>query len=126
MISLLKLRWYGKYGEQLQQFEYSWDWLSFNSSLVKCYLRLYHIITFDYSYISKAGNALPIWGIGAGYAVKVKLGQEISGIGVMDWICIPVAFKSGSAPFSLYIVSSGLDVDRLAFICIMCAQRISF
>ena len=86
-ISFLQLGRYGKHGEQRyrQQFEVGFDWLSFNSSLVKSHLGSRLAIAFDPSYISKSGKCTPYLGrFWSGCAGKAKRGLEISGIGVVD------------------------------------------
>lgn len=86
-INFLQLGRYGKHGEQRyrQQFEVGFDWLSFNSSLVKSHLGSRLAIAFDPSYISKSGKCTPYLGrFWSGCAGKAKRGLEISGIGVMD------------------------------------------
>lgn len=50
-----------KLGCYRQQFEHSFDWLSFNSTLAKSHLGARLAIAFDPSYISKSGNVLLIW-----------------------------------------------------------------
>lgn len=86
-INFLQLGRYGKYGEQRyrQQFETDFDWLSFNSSLVKSHLGSRLAIAFDPSYINKSGKCTPYLGrFWSGCAGKSKRGLEISGIGVID------------------------------------------
>jgi transposase DDE domain len=86
-INFLQLGRYGKYSEQRyrQQFEVGFDWLSFNSSLVKSHLGSRLAIAFDPSYISKSGKCTPYLGrFWSGCAGKAKRGLEISGIGVID------------------------------------------
>ena len=55
-INFLQLGRYGKHGEQhyRQQFEVGFDWLSFNSSLVKSDFGSRLAIAFDPSFISKS------------------------------------------------------------------------
>lgn len=86
-INFLQLGRYGKHSEQRyrQQFEVGFDWLSFNSSLVKSHLGSRLAIAFDPSYISKSGKCTPYLGrFWSGCAGKSKRGLEISGIGVID------------------------------------------
>lgn len=86
-INFLQFGRYGTCGEQRyrQQFERSFDWLSFNSSLVKSHLGTRLAIAFDPSYISKSGKCTPYLGrFWSGCAGKAKRGLEISGIGIMD------------------------------------------
>lgn len=56
-INFLQLGRYGIYGEQryTKQFKRSFDWLSFNSSLVKSHLGTPLVIAFDSSYINNSG-----------------------------------------------------------------------
>lgn len=86
-INFLQLGRYGKYGEQRyrQQFELPFDWLSFNSSLVKSHFGTRLALAFDPSYISKSGKCTPYLGrFWSGCAGKAKRGLEISGMGVID------------------------------------------
>lgn len=86
-INFLQLGRYGKYGEQRyrQQFSRSFDWLSFNSSLVESHLGTRLAVAFDPSYISKSGKCTPYLGhFWSGCAGKSKRGLEISGIGIVD------------------------------------------
>ncbi len=86
-INFLQLSRYGTHGEQRyrQQFGRSFDWLSFNSSLVKFHFGTRLAIAFDPSYISKSGKCTPYLGhFWSGCAGKAKRGLEISGIGVID------------------------------------------
>lgn len=74
-INFLQLGHYDNHSEQRyqQQFETGFDWLSFNSSLVKSYLGSHLAIAFDPSYISKSGKCTPfLCRFGAGCAGKAK------------------------------------------------------
>lgn len=65
--------------------KFGFDWLSFNSSLVKSHLGSRLAIAFDPSYISKSGKCTPYLGrFWSGCAGKAKRGLEISGIGIID------------------------------------------
>lgn len=86
-INFLQLERYGKYTEQRyrQQFEKTFDFLSFNKELVKCHGSGNYIIAIDPSFISKAGKKTP--GLGyfwSGQAGQVKRGLEITGIAAID------------------------------------------
>lgn len=86
-INFLQLGRYGNHGEQRyrQQFSRPFDWLSFNTSLVKSHLGARLAIAFDPSYIRKSGKCTPYLGrFWSGCAGKAKRGLEISGIGVID------------------------------------------
>ncbi len=106
-INFLQLCRYGKYGEQRyrQQFASSFDWLSFNSSLVKSHLGSRLAIAFDPSYIGKSVKCTPYPGrFWSGCAGKAKRGLEISGIGVMDLdlhTCLHLEAVQTSAPSTL-------------------------
>jgi hypothetical protein len=86
-INFLQLQRYGKYTEQRyrQQFEQSFDFLSFNKELVTGHGSGNYIIAIDPSFISKAGKKTP--GLGyfwSGQAGQVKRGLEITGIAAID------------------------------------------
>jgi hypothetical protein len=86
-INFLQLQRYGKYTEQRyrQQFEQSFDFLSFNKELVRGHGSGNYIIAIDPSFISKAGKKTP--GLGyfwSGQAGQVKRGLEITGIAAID------------------------------------------
>lgn len=86
-INFLQLGRYGSFGEQRyrQQFGRPFDWLSFNTRLVKSSLGGRLAIAFDPSYISKSGKHTPYLGrFWSGCAKMAKRGLEISGIGVID------------------------------------------
>ena len=126
-INFLQLGRYGKYSEQRyrQQFEAGFDWLSFNSSLVKSHLGSRLAIAFDPSYISKSGKCTPYLGrFWSGCAGKAKHGLEISGIGVIDLdlrTCLHLEAVQTPAPSALETVDWTLVPT-----CITCPQRISF
>lgn len=110
-INFLQLGRYGKHGEQRYrcQFEVGFDWLSFNSSLVKSHLGSRLAIAFDPSYISKSGKCTPYIGhFWSGCAGKAKRGLEISGIGVMDLdlhTCLHLEAIQTPAPSALETVN---------------------
>ncbi len=86
-INFLQLERYGKYTEQRyrQQFEKTFDFLSFNKELVTEHGSGHYIIAIDPSFISKAGKKTP--GIGyfwSGCAGAVKRGLEITGLAAID------------------------------------------
>jgi len=86
-INFLQLARYGGFTEQRyrNQFEKGFDFLTFNSTLIKEHGSGHHTIAFDPSYISKSGKATP--GVGwywSGCAGKTKWGLEIGGIASID------------------------------------------
>lgn len=86
-VNFSQLGRYGKHGEQCyrRQFEKPFDFMGFNSSIVKRYCGNRKAIAFDPSYIPKAGKHTP--GLGrywSGCAGKVKRGLEICGIAAID------------------------------------------
>ena len=86
-INFLQLGRYGQYGEQRyrQQFEGEFDFLNFNTALVRAYAGLRRVIGFDPSYIPKSGRKTE--GVGmfwSGCANKAKWGLEICGIALLD------------------------------------------
>ena len=86
-INFLQLGRYGSFEEQRfrQQFEKTFDFLFFNSELVKMYGSGHFAIAFDPSYISKSGKKTP--GLGwywSGCAGKSKWGLEIGGLAAID------------------------------------------
>ena len=86
-INFLQLGRYGSLEEQAFriQFEKRFDFLGFNSDMVKAQGSGHNVIAFDPSYISKSGKKTP--GIGwywSGCAGKAKWGLEISGIAAID------------------------------------------
>lgn len=80
----------GRYGSMSEQsyrlnFEKSFDFMKFNSHLIKMICSSELIIVFDPSYISKSGNCTP--GLGnfySGCAGSYKRGLEIGGIAAVD------------------------------------------
>ena len=86
-INFLQLERYGKYTEQRyrQQFEQSFDFLSFNKELVKANGSGHYIIAVDPSFINKAGKKTPgiayYW---SGCAGQAKRGLEITGLAAID------------------------------------------
>jgi hypothetical protein len=86
-INFLQLERYGKYTEQRyrQQFEMTFDFLSFNKELVTEHGSGHFVIAVDPSFINKAGKKTP--GIGyfwSGCAGAVKRGLEITGLAAID------------------------------------------
>lgn len=86
-INFLQLARYGEFTEQRyrSQFEKGFDFLVFNTTLIKEHGSGHHTIAFDPSYISKSGKATP--GVGwywSGCAGKTKWGLEIGGIAAID------------------------------------------
>lgn len=86
-INFSQLGRYGDYCEQRyrQQFEESFEFLSFNAALVKQHCSERKVIAFDPSYIPKSGKETP--GVGrfwSGCAGSVKWGLEIGGIAAID------------------------------------------
>lgn len=86
-INFLQLARYGKYSEQRyrQQFESGFDFMAFNTELVKSHGGGTYIIAIDPSFVSKAGKCTP--GIGyfwSGQAGSVKRGLEIVGLAAID------------------------------------------
>ena len=82
-INFLQLERYGKYSEQRyrQQFEKTFDFLSFNKELVREQGSGHYVIAIDPSFITKAGKKTP--GLGyfwSGQAGQAKRGLEITGI----------------------------------------------
>jgi hypothetical protein len=86
-INYLQLARYGKFGEQRyrQQSKIPFNFLDFNSSLVKSVGSGKYAIGFDPSYISKSGKNTP--GLGyfwSGCSSKALWGLEIGGIAAID------------------------------------------
>jgi hypothetical protein len=86
-INFLQLARYGKYKEQRyrQQFEKSFDFLTFNKELTLSQGSGRYAIAFDPSYISKSGKKTP--GVGwywSGCANQAKWGLEIGGLAAID------------------------------------------
>lgn len=86
-INFLQLGRYGKYKEQRyrQQFEKSFDFLTFNKELTLSQGSGKYVIAFDPSYINKSGKKTPglswYW---SGCANQAKWGLEIGGLAVID------------------------------------------
>lgn len=86
-INFLQLERYSNYCEQRyrQQFEKKFNFMVFNSNLVKHYSDKQLIIAFDPSYIPKSGKSTygvdKFW---SGVAQQAKWGLEISGIAAVD------------------------------------------
>ena len=86
-INFLQLERYGKYSEQRyhQQFEKTFDFLSFNKELVRTQGSGHYVIAIDPSFITKAGKKTPGLGyIWSGQAGQAKRGLEITGIAAID------------------------------------------
>jgi hypothetical protein len=86
-LNFMQLRRYGIRGEQhyRNQFDKSFDFLSFNKELIKEHGGRHLTIAFDPSYVSKSGKATA--GLGyfwSGVAGKAKWGLELSGIAAID------------------------------------------
>jgi len=86
-INFLQLERYGKYNEQRyrQQFEKPFDYMAFNTELVKSHGSGHYIIALDPSFIAKAGKKTP--GIGyfwSGQAARTKRGLELLGMAAID------------------------------------------
>lgn len=86
-INFLQLKRYGEYTEQRyrQQFEKPFDFLSFNSELVKEQGSGSYVIAIDPTFIAKSGKKTP--GLGkfwSGQASTVKEGLEVVGIAAID------------------------------------------
>lgn len=86
-INFQQLERYGKYSEQRyrMQFETPFDFLGFNSRLVKQHGSGHYIIALDPSFIAKSGKKTP--GIGyfwSGQAARTKRGLEMLGIAAID------------------------------------------
>lgn len=86
-INFLQLARYGKYKEQRyrQQFERSFDFLTFNKELTLSQGSGKYAIAFDPSYVSKSGKKTP--GVGwywSGCANQAKWGLEIGGLAAID------------------------------------------
>jgi hypothetical protein len=77
----------GNYFEQRyrQQLEQSFDFLEFNTSIVKQHCNRRTVIAFDPSYISKSGKETPSVGrFWSGSVGSVKWGLKIGGIAAID------------------------------------------
>src|SRR3546814_4587176 len=82
-INFQQLERYGKYSEQRYriQFEKPFDFMGFNSGLVRQHGSGHYIIALDPSFIAKSGKKTP--GIGyfwSGQAARNKRGLELLGI----------------------------------------------
>jgi hypothetical protein len=79
-----------------KNFSRPFDWLAFNTELVKRYTLLERIVVFDPSYLSKSGRFTP--GVGlywSSCASAAKWGLEIGSFSVVDRECFP---SRGSTP----------------------------
>ncbi|MGL5937955.1 MAG: transposase, partial [Phocaeicola sp.] len=86
-INFLQLDRYSSYGEQRfrQQFTKGFDFMTFNSALIKDTFSGPPAIAIDPSYISKAGKKTPYMGsFWSGCAQSIKRGVEIMGIAAID------------------------------------------
>lgn len=86
-ICFLQLGRYSRHGEQRfrQQFEKPFDFMEFNSHLVKDNLSGRRAIAIDPSYISKSGKKTPYMGsFWSGCAQSVKRGLELMGVAAID------------------------------------------
>lgn len=86
-INFSQLGRYGNYCEQRyrQQFEESFEFIEFNTTIVKQHFSEEIVIAFDPSYIPKSGKHTPGTGrYWSGCASSVKWGLEISGIAAID------------------------------------------
>ena len=86
-INFSQLERYGEYTEQRyrQQFEKSFDFLTFNKELTLSHGSGRYVIAFDPSYVSKSGKHTP--GVGyfwSGVANRAKWGLEIGGLAAID------------------------------------------
>ena len=86
-INFRQLERYGKYSEQRYriQFEKPFDFMAFNSGLVRQHGSGHHIIALDPSFIAKSGKKTP--GIGyfwSGQAARMKRGLEMLGVAAID------------------------------------------
>lgn len=86
-LNFLQLGRYGNHSEQhfRNQFEKSFDYLSFNKELIMENGSGHYTIAFDPSYISKSGKSTS--GVGwywSGVAGKTKWGLEIGGLAIID------------------------------------------
>ncbi|MBP8966569.1 MAG: transposase [Paludibacteraceae bacterium] len=86
-INFLQLSRYGKFGEQhyRRQFEKDFDFLGFNTSLVKKYCGKRKVLAFDPSYLPKSGKHTPGTGyFWSGCAGRSLWGLEIGEIAAID------------------------------------------
>ena len=86
-INFQQLERYGKYSEQRYriQFEKPFDFMGFNSGLVRKHGSGHYIIALDPSFIAKSGKKTP--GVGyfwSGQAARVKRGLEMLGMAAID------------------------------------------
>jgi len=86
-INFQQLERYGKYSEQRYRIQFGkpFDFMGFNSGLVRQHGSGHYIIALDPSFISKSGKKTP--GIGyfwSGQAARTKLGLEMLGIAAID------------------------------------------
>ncbi|MGL5272065.1 MAG: transposase [Phocaeicola sp.] len=86
-INFLQLGRYSSYGEQRfrQQFDKEFDFMTFNSALVKESFSGPLAIAIDPSYIPKSGKKIPYMGsFWSGCAQSIKRGLEIMGVAALD------------------------------------------
>lgn len=86
-VNFLQLGRYGCYCEQRyrQQFGKSFDFMDFNSKMVKLHCSDRKVIAFDPSYIFKSGKPIPRVGyFWSGCAGSTKCGLETGGIVAID------------------------------------------
>lgn len=86
-VCFLQLARYSRFGEQRfrQQFEKKFDFMEFNSHLIKDNMIGRRAIAIDPSYISKSGKKTPYMGsFWSGCAQSIKRGLEIMGIAAID------------------------------------------
>lgn len=86
-VNFQQLERYGKYSEQRYriQFEKPFDFMGFNSGLVRRHGSGHYIIALDPSFIAKSGKKTP--GIGyfwSGQAARIKRGLEMLGVAAID------------------------------------------
>ena len=86
-VNFQQLERYGKYSEQRYriQFEKPFDFMGFNSGLVRRHGSGHYIIALDPSFIAKSGKKTP--GIGyfwSGQAARIKRGLEMLGMAAID------------------------------------------
>jgi hypothetical protein len=85
--NFLNMARYGEYGEQTyrNQFDKSFDFIEFNSTLIKAHCSRHLVNAFDPSYIPKSGKETDHLGkFWSGCSQKVLKGIEIGGFAVVD------------------------------------------
>jgi hypothetical protein len=85
--NFLNMSRYGEYGEQTyrNQFEKKFDFIEFNTELIKSHCSTHLINAFDPSYIPKSGNKTEHLGMfWSGTSAKALRGLEIGGFAVID------------------------------------------